>query len=186
MNVFAYCAASFEDVTRRAAGVQPLTCPPVTWLRLDLGLLENRDLLYFDLHGAPKQDFWMGDTSYVALKAPQLYHVDLGGAVVFAANCFLADQDSPMMEALLDAGASFVIGGDGKNWGPGALSPYGLYGAPLLGLWVRRWMRVGFGPLRALALAKKAVVMRGVAVEDTLAFKAYYRRDRRERGENRR
>jgi hypothetical protein len=178
MRVFAYCAASFEEATRKAAGVQPLTCPPVSAGSFDPAWLEGDrkgrpyDLLYFDLHGTPGSVSWRGDDRIEALTALQISRARLGEPVVFATNCFLADERSPMMEALLDAGARLVIAGDGENWGPRGRS---LYGAPLLGMWLRRWMQVRVSPLRALALAKRSVRLRGVAVEDTLAFRAYYR-----------
>lgn len=180
MRVFAYCAQSFVEATRAAAGVEPLTCPPISVKDFTAGKLEGYDLLYFDLHGAPGEPFWFGDNKIYALSAVQVLQNDLRGppddpgqgCVVFAANCYLADEDSPMMEALLDAGAQYVIGGDGKNWGP---KRGWLYGAPLLGLWLRRWMRIGLSPLRALGLAKKSVRLRGIAAADTVKFRAYYR-----------
>ena len=178
MRIFAYCCASFEDVTRRAAGVQPLTCPPVTASSLGPSDLGGYDLLYFDLHGHPLQPFWQGDGRTVALTAQQVREADLNGTVVFILSCYLADQESPMLDALLDAGARYVVGGDGENWeGPGSL-----FGAGLLGLWFRRLLAWRVPPLRALALAKKRVewgmtgkASKRLAAKDTLQFRAYYR-----------
>lgn len=172
IRVFAYCAQSFAEATRKAAGVEPLTCPPISAERFPPLGLQGYDFLYLDLHGSPGEPFWRGDDRICALTATQVLSNDLRGCVVFAANCYLADGDSPMMDALLDAGARYVIGGAGENWGP---TRGWLFGAPLLGLWLRRWLAIGLSPLRALGLAKRAVRMRGVAVEDTLAFRAYYR-----------
>jgi len=148
-------------------------------------------LLYFDLHGRPGAGFWHGDDGIVALTAEQVRSVDLGGAVVFALNCYLADSCSPMMDSLLDAGASYVIGGDGQNW---AGTSSALYGASLLGLWFRRLFMIGVPPLKALAVAKRAIwwqlrlgrrlegAARGMgtkarieAAQDTLMFRAYYK-----------
>ena len=119
MRVFAYCAANYEQATRRAAGVPPVCCPPVWADTLDLSLLENNDLLFFNLHSLADIPAFLG-TKYgppIALRATQLAEVDLGGAVVFAENCYLGDSQHPMRQALLDAGASAVIAGAGLNYG---------------------------------------------------------------------
>lgn len=184
-KVFAYCAKSFERSTRKAAAVKPITCPPTFSASLDPKCLENYRLLYFDLHGSRSGLSWHGDNKLVALTARQLEHVSLRGTVVFAVNCYLADSESPMMDALLDAGASLVIGGDGPNW---AGAKRQLYGATLLGMWFRRLFLAGVEPMRALTLAKKRVKAtlvkdkligrkkRWAAAQDTLGFRAYIRR----------
>lgn len=178
MRVFAFCCKSFVESTRKAAGVEPLLSPPFSARSVNPGLLEGRDFIYLDLHGGPGVDCWFGDDGLVALTAEQVRGVDLGGAVVFAANCYLGDDDSPMMDALLDAGASFVIGGRGPNYaGTGRV-----YGAALLGQWVRRLIGLGFGPLKALGLAKLRVARRWErkaerkADKDALEFRAYKRK----------
>ena len=177
MRVFAYCANSFKNVTRKAAGVIPLTSPPSTVYNFDLALLENNDLLWFDLHGLPGQSCWLGDDRTLAMTATELRKADLRGTIVFALNCYLADEDSPMLDALLDAGARYVIGGDGQNWA----GPRTLWGASLLGLWFRWLLAWGVPPLKALAWAKRRVrlsmLKRGkrLAAKDTLEFRAYYR-----------
>lgn len=191
MQIFAYCCKSFASSVKKAAGVVPITCPPVTATSLNMLQLENRRLLYFDLHGEPGEDCWLGDDGFVALTASQLRSLDLRGTIVFAVTCYLADEGSPMLDALLDAGAEYVIGGDGKNWA-GAKT---IFGASLLGLWFRRLLFLNVSSLRALAIAKHSV--RGsiaarkllgrkgnkaltkkqlAAARDTLEFRAYYRR----------
>lgn len=185
MDVFAYCCESFREATRRAAGVEPVTCPPASVEDFEPGWLENRDLLYFDLHGAPGEGFWCGDGGIVALTAAQIAQVPLNNTIVFAANCYLADEDSPMMDALLEAGARYVIGGDGMNWA----GQRRLYGASLLGLAIRQMMAAGIDPLTALTIGKKRLMLQlagskllqrqdlAEAARDTLAFRAYYRRE---------
>lgn len=186
MQVFAYCAEQFEKSTSKAAGVKPITCPPVNATSFQPAWLEGKRLLYFDLHtGRPGADYWLGDFGVIALTAQQVREADLGDAVVFALNCYLADSDSPMLDALLDAGASLVIGGDGQNW---AGARRNLYGAALLGLWFRRLFLAGMNPLKALAWAKKRLGLslakdkaigkgkRVMAARDTMGFRAYYRR----------
>ncbi len=152
MRVFAYCAKSFEDATRKAAGVEPFACPPLDSGSVPFFEMEKSDLIYFDLHGAPAETVWFGDYGIVAITASQIRELKLAGAVVFALNCFLGDQNSPMLDALLDAGAAYVIGGDGENYS-GTSSPS--YGAGLLGLWFRRIFAMGIDPLKALQLAKQ-------------------------------
>ena len=199
MKVFAYCCASFREATRRAAGVEPLLSPPVSaddfnlafnlaWLE-SMGGPETRPydrLLYFDLHGEPGEPFWRGDKGIVALTASQVRETDLSGAVVFALSCYLADEDSPMLDALLDAGAEYVIGGDGANYA----GRQTVWGAGRLGLWVRVLMQLGMEPLRALAVGKKRLEVTALKektlgrekrlrdVKDTLTFRAYYRREK--------
>jgi len=183
MRIFAYCCQSFADGTERAAGVRPLTSPPFDALAFGPTWLEGQDLLWFDLHGQPGLEWWLGDEGQVALTATQIREVDLGGALVFAVNCYLADAGSPMLDALLDAGAGYVIGGEGISWGGKRL----LFGAGLLGLRLRQLVERGTDPLLALAWAKRWVQLslaaqrvlgRGDMVEvarDTLGFRAYYR-----------
>lgn len=183
MNVFAYCCASFEDLTRQTAGVEPLLSPPVSAGNFEPAWLEGCDFIYLDLHGKPGAEYWLGDDGIIALLAGQVREADLSGAVVFATNCYLADEDSPMMEALLAAGARYVIGGEGQNW---ALERRPS-GAAMLGMRFRESLEDGNDPLLALALAKKelrlAMMIRKafgrktMAVKDTLAFRAYYRKE---------
>jgi hypothetical protein len=146
-------------------------------------------MIYLDLHGQPGDTAWYGDDWIVALTEKQVRSVDLGGAVVFAVNCYLADDESPMMDALLDAGAQYVIGGDGLNYG-GASS---MIGASKLGQRFRQFYALFGDPLRALSLAKRAVSMQRVlsntagrarieeADADTLEFRAFYRKPKEDR-----
>lgn len=190
MRVWAYCCQSFEKTTRRAAGVDPLTCPPVDAGEFDPQRLEGPepgtpwDLIYLDLHGQSGDTAWYGDDWLPALTEEQVRTVDLGGAVVFAINCYLADDDSPMMDALLDAGARYVIGGPGLNYG-GVSS---MIGASMLGQRFRQFYAILRDPLRALTIAKTVVRAQGSissaigrtrieeADEDTLEFQAFYRK----------
>lgn len=185
MNVFAYCAGSFREATRRAAGIEPLTCPPASAEYFEPSWLERRDFIYLDLHGQPGQAYWLGDEGIVALTAKQVSQARLGGAIVFATNCYLADEDSPMMDALLEAGARYVIGGQGQNWAGARI----MYGAALLGWRFRQLLDLECNPLRALAIAKRWVRLGlaanrilsreslAQAAEDALNFRVYYRRD---------
>lgn len=201
MRVLAYCGASFEEATRRAAGVKPLTCPPLTAARFDPRQLNGYDFLYFDLHGDPGGEEWyeikesdgplalLTPERVPALTAAQIRQARLDGAVVFATCCYLADEDSPMLDALLEAGAAYVIGGDGKNWAA-AKRPSG---ASYLGEQFRHWLERGYDPLKALTYAKRLLrLKKGVSgllgnlastgavdsTADTLAFRAYYREKR--------
>lgn len=184
IRVLAYCCASFAESARKAAGAEPLCSPPMSAEYFQPWWLQDRDLIYLDLHGGPGLWWWYGDDGTIALKEEQVRAADLGGAVVFALNCYLADAHSPMMDALLDAGASFVIGGDGQNWATGRRPT----GAAWLGLRFRQMLERGFEPMKALAVSKRylSLVMAAhrvlkkrskvMADKDTLAFRAYYRR----------
>ena len=175
MKVFAYCAESYRQAARQAAGVEPVTCPPASFASFDVAQLEGNDFLYFDLHGYPGSDRWFGDAGIAALTAQQVGAANLEGSVVFATNCYLADAASVMLDALLSAGARYVIAGSGENYAwskaPG--------GASLMALWVRRLMQVGISPLAALRVAKVRVMYSRndiKTIDDTLAFRAYERK----------
>lgn len=179
MRVFAYCARQFTKATRRAAGISPSTCPPLSaetfWTQR--AAIAAADLVYVDLHGRPGADAWYGDGGVVACTADQVRTLNLRGTVVFTVNCYVGDQSSPgvpgpMLEALLEAGAGYVIAGEGANYGP-AGGP--LYGAPLLGLWLRRFLSIGLTVPRAVGLGKRFAALRGggrFVVEDVMAFAA--------------
>jgi hypothetical protein len=186
MNTFAYCARQFEEATRKAAGVNPLLSPPLTSRdgEILLGWMAWARFVYFDLHGFPGGTCWLGDDHVAAIRADQLAEADLSETVVFAANCHLADRESVMMDALLEAGATYVVAGEGPNQGPTAGR---LYGAPLLGLWFRRIVAFGMEPLLALTWAKKVVRVDEVLVGgqaaaadvDAMGFRAYVRNEGR-------
>jgi len=174
MRSFAYCAASYERSVRRAAGVEPLLSPPASLETLDVSLFHGREFLYFKLHGLPGQPFWYGDDWLTAVSAKQVRAMDLGGAVVFVANCHL--PESPMLEALLDGGARAVIGGAGENYARAGR----VDGADLLGLYVRWMLGLGMELQRAFWVAKMRLKLRRPdrVTEDTLAFRVYREVDR--------
>jgi hypothetical protein len=173
MRVLAYCAESYREATRRAAGVTPLTCPPLESLTFDPYWLEGHDLVWIDLHGLPLDRAWYGDGRRRALLAHDVHRLELGGTVVFAASCHL-DQDSPMLAAFLDAGAT-VIGGPGLNYAGRET----VLGAGLLGMWLRRGLQAGLDAARALAVARARVRLTAImgtnrmAARDALGFRMW-------------
>lgn len=181
MKTFAYCCASFSASATKAAGVVPITCPPVTAAIFQPIWLEAHQFVYFDLHGEAGQPYWAGDNGLFALAAETIRQADLGGATVFAANCHLTDADHPMLAALLAANAGAVIGGAGVNYSGKETT----FGASLLGMWVRRMLSFGCTPEEALRLAKRRIqaALLSAAVlddkeretvnRDTLAFSLY-------------
>lgn len=191
MQILAYCAQSFEEAAARVTGITPMTCPPYMASMFDPHWLEGYDLLYFDFHGLPGVAYWYEEergtlpNRYIALSADQLRQANLKNTIVVALTCHLADTDSPMLDALLAAGATYVIGGDGRNWA----STQKPTGAGLLAKRLIEQLKSGAGVLDALATAKRAI--RGQMVRDaarlrfrqvyagrdTLGFRAYYRED---------
>ena len=177
MRVFAYCAANYVDATRRAAGVEPLACPPVTAENIDPKLFEDNDFIYINLHSVPQVGVLTGtvDGPPVALRAQQMDNVHLGGAIVFAEACFLGDEMHPMRQAFLDAGASAVIAGPGKNYGGKTMA---LKGADVLGFWIRRGLEAGIGLNLAFWLARAAVrhkAHKSASAKDALGFRIFRR-----------
>lgn len=184
MRIFAYCDESFEKSMRWVAGIKPVTCPPTNAESFDLSLLENQDLILIDLHGERGLDYWYAVVAgpggivqrVVALRSEQIRLADLGGAVVFATICYLGESDSPMLAAMLDAGASIVIAGAGEN----LAGERKVAGAGLLALFFRMYLEAGASPLKALATAKDSLRLVGRnkrAKQDTLAFQAFKREE---------
>ncbi len=101
------------------AGVAPLTSPPIYFRDFDAHVLEGHDLIFFKLHGLAGQPYWYGDGGLTAISAEQLAGLNLKGALVFAENCW-GGRESPMVQALLKAGAACVVTGTGVNIGESA------------------------------------------------------------------
>ncbi len=155
MKSFCFAAKSFEKSAAAMAGVKPLTSPPITFRSFDPQLLEGYDLLFFKLHGLARQPYWYGDGFISACSADQLRTAELSGALVFAANCF-GGAESPMVKALLEAGAAAVITGEGLNYA----GTNRLDGADVIGLAWRWLMKAGFTAEAALKLGKTAAKVR--------------------------
>lgn len=184
MRVFAYCDQAWANSMRWIAGVEPLTCPPMDSDEFDPRWLEGQDLILIDLHGEPGLDHWYAVVDglggipqrVMALRADQIRQADLGGAVVFATSCYLGEEGNPMLAALLDAGAGYVIGGAGKNYA-GARK---LAGAGLLALFFRMYLEAGADPVKALATGKTTLGLIGKDAQvkqDTLAFQVFEREE---------
>ncbi len=190
MKTIAFCAESFKEAAQQAAGVNPMTSPPVEQMTFDPRSLSGFDFVYIDLHGEPGQPFLYGDIG-AACSAGQLRECDLRGAIVLALTCYLGDDNSPVLDALLGAGAQYVIGGGGENYS----NTRSIGGADILALVLRRMLQIGVEPLRALTIAKASVNMELVkqkalaqfdrsaqrqeviaALQDTLRFRAFERR----------
>ncbi len=175
MRVIALSCPEFAEAAGKAAGVTPL--PPPLPLRLP-----PCDFLYIDMHGVYGHALWFCEDG-PAVSARQVAEWDLVGTTVFAANCYLADEGSPMLDALLRAGARYVIAGEGMNYG----GRKRLVGSGLLARYIRKLMALGVEPMMALTIAKhrmgfsplvwRILGRKGAekAARDTLRFKAFYR-----------
>ena len=174
MDTFAYCSASFRRFVTRAAGVHPTTSPPTTMATFDPALLQDRDFVWFKLHGLEGQPFWYGDNYATALSAAQLSTADLEGAVVFVSNCWLAglsNEPGPMLRALADAQPRAIIGGSGPNY----TIPGRLQATDLLALYVRAFLQIGFSARMALRMGKLRLMLKrqDKITADTLAFRLW-------------
>ncbi len=162
MRVFAYCAAEFQESVRKAAGVVPLLSPPVTADILEPRCLEDYDFIYLKLHGLPEEVYWYGDKWITALRATQILAADLRGTVVFVASCHLYQTGngrhptSPMLNALLAAGARAVVGGAGENYA----KRHKVHGADRLGRTFRYLLQFGLAPYIAFRLARFALALK--------------------------
>lgn len=171
MQVLALCCREYEQATRKAAGVDPLL-PPFR----ERIVCEN-GFVYIDMHGYREdRAFWCGADGPVparVLTAAQVQRLCiLSGSVVFATTCYLGDDDSPLRDALFDAGAAAVIAGAGVNYATGKRPAY----AARLGQFVRYGLSLGFSAERALGLAKILVLYTqygGLARSDTMQFMVF-------------
>jgi hypothetical protein len=145
-----------------------ITCPPLSLEDMVPQLFERQDLLYFNLHGVPSQPYYYGDDWVTAISADLIRKASLASCGVFLGACF-TNRQHPMVRALFDAGAAYIVGGDGPNYGSGS----SLIGSDLLGKWFVTFLRLGLGPDRALAAAKlrlKISLRLSAADADTLEF----------------
>ena len=133
------------------AGVAPLTSPPIFLESFDPKALDGAELVFFKLHGLEGQPYWYGDGGATACSADQLALARLAGALVFAANCW-GGHDSPMVQALMSAGAACVVTGEGLNYA----GITRLDGADTIGYVWRRLIQRGYPAGNALFLAKLA------------------------------
>lgn len=123
MRVVVYCAATYEEASRKAAGRDAIlfTCPPCsdTNLYAVSSALQAADLILFNLHGLPDSAAWFAYRSGppAAIRAHQLAELDLTGAVVFAENCYTGNPGDPMHQALEETGCKAIIAGSGENYG---------------------------------------------------------------------
>lgn len=170
MQTTAICCQSYRFSTRRAAGTTPLTSPPITLQTFNPACLNGAEFLYIKLHGLPNQPFWYGDDYLTALSANLVSQANLSGCVAFVASCHL--PESPMLQALLDAGCKAVIGGSGLNYA----GRHHITGADLLGLIFRRAYATTHNPVLAFKIAKGYLLTcnsRTKAFQDTFQFQLY-------------
>lgn len=159
MRVVALSAASWAGATREAAGVEPIVLPGADASRFwpEVALC---DVLYVNLHGLEGQPYWYSDGYVTALSARVLAEEDLmlRGVIAFASCCFGVDADGapgPMVQALLDAGCSAVVAGDGLNYGGDRRAR----GADVLGQWFVRALGMGWTARRAFDAARGVMLL---------------------------
>jgi len=182
MRVLAYTDARYAAATRQVVGGEALllVSPPTYAWNFDPAILADRDLIYLDLHGKPHSVYLYSGVGQgeAALSVANVRAARLGGAVVFATTCYL--PQTPFVRAFLDAGASVMIGGDGKNYGARTR----LSGAQALARALLKFLARGDAPEQALARAQRALranvrlrLFDAAATEDALGFRAFQRKD---------
>ncbi|MCC6192051.1 MAG: hypothetical protein IT318_23730 [Anaerolineales bacterium] len=135
--------------------MQPLTSPPVFLDSFDPHVLDERRFLFFKLHGLEGQPYWYGDGAVTACSAEQLRTARLDGAMAFAANCW-GGVGSPMVQALLAAGAAAVVTGEGLNWA----GTRRVDGIDVMALAWRKFLELGFSAEVALRVGKSVARLR--------------------------
>jgi len=181
MRIFAYAAETFAESVRRAAGVEPLTCPPMTAECFDPRWLQGFRFLYIKLHGLAHTPVWYGDNWQPAMTKDQILRADLQGTIIFCPCCQLVDEHTtltpaaaPMLYALLQAGAVAVLGGVGTNYA----APSAVAGADLLGAAFRRALQAGLSYTTAYRVARGLLSLRHHlkptwSTADTLGFRLF-------------
>jgi len=164
-----YCLAA-QSLARSAAAMSgvdtPHTSPPLTLETFDPKALTSHAFVYFKLHGLAGQPFWYGDGGITAVSAEQLAACDLRGAHVFAACCFTLD--SPMIEALRQTGAAWIVAGAGFNYAGVDV----LAGIDVIGQQWQRLIAGGTEPGKAFRMAQVAALLRRpTLVQDIYSFK---------------
>lgn len=144
----AVAARRWAVSTGLAARSVPVLAPPLRAAGFLPPLFEGRKLIYICLHGLPEQPYWYGSDWSTAISAPQIQSCNLGGAIVYLAGCY---GQGPMTNALLEAGASAVVGSGDSVWG-GYYLPSGTNG---MGMRVVRALEQGMNVSEALASAKE-------------------------------
>lgn len=169
MSTLAYCALSFQRSVALAAGVPPLTSPPLTAGLIHHTWLEGHRLIYLKLHGQPDTPYWYGDRWTTALHPDTINQANLTTTTVFAAACY--PNPSPMLTALTHAGAT-VICGTGPAWAKADQ----IHGADALGHLFTRLINLRLPPSTALRLSQLILSQRAKrdhALADALTFQLY-------------
>ena len=180
MSVRAVSAARYAGPTRKIAGRKPLLSPPLNDKSFNPNMIEGYDLLVFNLHGNENDTVWYGEdkepnsigirTRVPVITQDHILAADLSGTVVFAVNCYLGDEMSPMKAALWASGVKAILSGDQLNYG-GVYKPAG---ADHLGIAFRWALGMRLTPRLAAVLARlyvRLMVSKGIVKKDTMAFR---------------
>ncbi len=152
MNIVAICGASFATATESVVGVKPLTSPPMFDSEFNKEMVGHPDVLYLHLHGQPGDPYLLGDLG-VAVTADQLRGCNLNDTIVIALSCYVGEVGHPVLEALLDAGARYVIAAPGENFTGRSM----VIGADVLAREFLHWIGWKVTAKHALSLAKTRV-----------------------------
>lgn len=152
MHTIAYCARSLYRPVQLAAGVKPLTCPPLDLHTIDPDRFQEAGFLYLSLHGLADEPYLYGDNYATALTCDQIAGLDLSQTVVFSTCCFFLD--SPWPAAFKAANVKALVGGHGPNF----TRRFHVGGADHLGRLFRLFVTARMDPAKALKLARTCLV----------------------------
>ena len=174
MKILAYTAQRYLQATLATVGrdADILISPPLVAADIQPFWLEGYDVFYVDLHGqAGSVRLWSGlQQRYAALDAKTIQATNLTGTIVFLTSCFL--PETPFIKMFLEARATCVIGGAGKNYGTRTR----ISGAQKLAKLFLDGLRWGQEPGLALISAKKRLsrslsrLLSPRATKDSLQF----------------
>lgn len=149
LSIVAICLEHTAAATHAAAGIPPITSPPLTQRTYRRAILESADLIYIKLHGQPNQPYWTNAGQQRVINYHQIAATNLTGKTILLAACHTT-QTSPMLQALIKANAAAIIYGDGENY-TGITKPAG---ADILFTNLRQLLAAGIPTLIAYNLAR--------------------------------
>lgn len=141
------CDYRYAESAERVVQHEPLTCPPALETEYLLSHWGPAYFVYVDLHGRRDRPFKLYADGEAVAHVNQFWCLP-GGKVTFFTTC-----DMPHLRFVDAMKHNWLVMGDGKNYGLRGRAT----GAPLMALWMRRFLERGFTP-RAAFLASKARV----------------------------
>jgi hypothetical protein len=150
MKSAAFCDVRYCGSAAKVVGGDVVIALPPPMSDDELRLLwSTSDFIYIDLHGRPDFPQCLFADGEKVLMVEQFEGLP-GGRVVFATTCHM--PGTRFVDALAE---NYLVLGSGPNYG----SRERVTGAPLLAMWMRKFLLLGMEPENALKLSKLRLVL---------------------------